>query len=80
MSERMEFKLQRLTLREKRERLEARARDNLAKLRKILNPAIPMTEIQELDAIDVMAILAQQIMELRDIEKRIEILNSELEG
>ena len=80
MSERMEFKLQRMSLREKRGRLEEKARENLTKVRKILNPAIPLSEIQELDAIDVMATLAQQIMELRDIEKRIGILNAELEG
>ena len=80
MSERMEFKLQRLGLREKHGRLEQQARGNLAKLRKILNPAVPLTEIQELDAIDVLAALAQQIMELRGIEKQIAILNAELEG
>ena len=49
------------------------------KLRKILNPAIPLSEIQELDAIDGMAVLAQQIMEIRDIEKRMDIVNAELE-
>lgn len=79
MSERMDFKLQRMSLREKRARLEAKTRENLVKLRKILNPAIPLSEIQELDAIDVMSVLAQQIMEIRDIEKRIGILNAELE-
>ena len=80
MSERMSFKVQRLELREKRTFLEAKAKNTLSTLRKILNPAIPLATIREEDAMDTMAALTQQIVELRGIEAQLNILNAELEG
>lgn len=80
MSERMSFKLQRLELREKHAFLEAKTKNTLSSLRKILNPAIPLTSIREDDALDTMAVLVQQIVELRGVESQIEILNAELDG
>lgn len=80
MSERMSFKMQRLELRKKHLFLEDKAKDTLSNLRKILNPAIPLASIREDDAMDTLAVLVQQVVELRGIESQLAVLNAELEG
>lgn len=80
MSERMSFKVQRMELREQRQRLELACKHTLEGVRERLNPVNPVTDIDEDAALNFMLILSQQLKELKGIDVKLSILHNELEG